>query len=106
MTVALAQTQFRRGFSVHDGRNTHHPPTTLTPSRLLSSHPELPRVESAAMRTRIYPWIILTIVLSIVILYTPSDLYKYARKETRTAIVKLQLKLDRMRMRYEPPAAL
>jgi len=75
-------------------------------TRLFSSHLELPGVESAAMRTRIYPWIILTIALSIVILYAPSDLYKYARKEARTAIVKLQLKLDRMRMRYGPPAAM
>ena len=77
----------------------------VTPG-FFSSHLEPPRVESAAMRTRIYPWIILTIVLSLVILYAPSDLYKYARKEARTAIVKLQLKMDRMRMRYGPPAAM
>jgi|SRR5215470_5571421 len=71
-----------------------------------SSLLEQPRVESAAMRTRIYPWIILCAVLSTVILYAPSDLYKYARKEARTTIVKLQLKLDRMRMRYGRPAPL
>jgi hypothetical protein len=40
-------------------------------ARLFSSHPESPRVESAAMRTKIYPWIILCAILAIGILYAP-----------------------------------
>ena len=53
------------------------------------------------MRKKIYPWIILFVVLAAGILYAPPDLYKYAppglRKKARTAIVKLKLKLDRAR---------
>ena len=53
------------------------------------------------MRKKIYPWIILSAVLAIGILYAPPDLYKYAppgpRKKARTAMVELKLKLDRVR---------
>jgi len=64
-------------------------------ARLFSSHLESPRVESAAMRKKIYPWIILLAVLSAGILCIPER--PGLRRKARTAIVKLKLKLDRVR---------
>jgi hypothetical protein len=53
------------------------------------------------MRNKIYPWIILWAVLSTVILYAPSDLYKYAlpvlREKARTAVFRLKWELDKVR---------
>jgi hypothetical protein len=50
------------------------------------------------MRNKIYPWILSWAVLSTVILYAPSEPYKYAppglREEALDAMFRLDLKLD------------
>jgi hypothetical protein len=73
----------------------------LSRARLFSSHLELPRIESVAMRTKIYPWIILCAVLSVVILYAQPDLYKDAR--IAIEILKWDLILAAEELIYGPP---